>query len=120
LYAHYNFGDGIGRYIINGFQNDLFVDAGGIDTVESSGGNIGITFDVNDKDTINFVYGFFENDDPNKSNGIDELTSFHAGYWNNRGAGLSLGYEVIVGEAEYADGSDGDNTRFQFAVQKSF
>jgi len=121
LYAHYNFGDGIGRYIINGFQNDLFVDANGnIDTVESSGGNIGITFDVADQDTINLVYGFFENDSPDESNGIDELTSVHAGYWNNRGAGLKLGYEVIYGEAKYADGSEGDNTRFQFAVQKSF
>jgi len=121
LYAHYNFGDGIGRYIINGFQNDLFVDANGnVDTVESSGGNIGVTFDVGDMDKINFVYGFFENEDPAESNGIDELTSFHASYWNHRQAGLSLGYEVIFGEAEYSDGSEGDNTRLQFAVQKSF
>ncbi len=121
LYAHYNFGDGIGRYIINGFGNDVFVDAGGnVDTVESSGGNVGITFDVGDKDKINITYGFFENDDPDQSNGIDELTSIHVAYWNNRANGVSLGYEIISGEAEYADGSDGENTRFHFAAQKSF
>ena len=92
IYAHYNFGDGIGRYIINGFQNDLYVDANGnVDTVESSGGNIGVTFDVADQDKINLVYGFFENDSPDESNGIDNLTSLHLAYWNNRAGGLAFG-----------------------------
>jgi hypothetical protein len=121
LYAHYNFGDGIGRYIINGANNDLFVEADGdVDTVKSSGGNLGVTFDVFDQDQINVVYGIFENEDPDKSNGIDRLTSLHAGYWNHRGKGLSFGYEIIYGEAKYADGGKGDNTRYQFAAVKSF
>jgi len=121
LYAHLNGGDGIGRYIINGFGNDIFVDANGnVDTVESFGGNIGVTFDVGGDDNINITYGFFENDDPDESNGIDELTSLHVGYINNIGGGMSVGAEVIVGDAEYADGSDGDNTRLQFMARKSF
>lgn len=121
LYAHYNAGDGIGRYIINGFQNDLFVDgAGNVETVESSGGNVGVTFDVGDNDKINITYGFFENDIPTRSNGIDELTSIHVGYINNMKGGLSIGAEVINGEADYADGSTGENTRFQFMAKKSF
>lgn len=122
LYAHLNFGDGLGRFDINGFGNGLFVDAAGnVDTVESMGLNFGVTFDVGDNDKLNFTYGLFENDDPDESNGIDELTSFHAGYINNIGAsGLALGVEVIVGEIENADGSDGDATRLQFMAQKSF
>lgn len=121
LYAHFNAGDGIGRYIINGFQNDLFVDASGnVDTVESMGGNIGVTLDIGNDDNINITYGFFENDDPAKSNGIDELTSLHLGYTNNIDGGLSFGAEVINGDAQYADGSEGDATRLHFMVQKSF
>jgi hypothetical protein len=89
LYAHLNGGDGIGRYIINGFANDVFIDANGnLDTVESLGGNVGVTFDVGDDDNINIVYGFFENDEPDESNGIDELTSLHVAYINNIGGGL--------------------------------
>jgi hypothetical protein len=31
-----------------------------------------------------------------------------------------MGVEVIDGEADYADGSSGDNTRVQFMAKKSF
>lgn len=121
LFAHFNAGDGIGRYIINGFQNDLFVDASGnVSTVESLGGNIGASFDVGDDDKVNIAYGFFENDEPAQSNGISELTSLHINYMNNLGGGLTLGAELIAGDAEYSDGSEGDATRFQFMAKKSF
>ena len=122
LYAHLNGGDGIGRYIINGFANDVFVDgSGNVETVESIGGNFGVTFDTSDDgDYVNITYGFFENDDPDASNGIDELTSLHVGYVNAMQGGLSMGVEVITGDITNADGSEGDNTRLQFMAQKSF
>ena len=31
-----------------------------------------------------------------------------------------LGYEIINGEADYSDGSSGENTRFNFMAKKSF
>jgi len=121
VYAHVNGGDGIGRYIINGANNDVFIKANGtMDTVKSIGGNVGVTFDVADSDKINLTYGYFQNDNGSEGNGIQQLRSVHAGYIHDIGGGLSTGAELIYGKADYNGGTQGDNTRLQLMAKKSF
>ena len=119
-YAWFNYGDGIGRYIIHGFDNDAFLTAAGqLETVESWGAGAGFDYHIDDSQWVNLIYGRFENDDPARSNGIDTIQSIHANYFWDPAAGLTLGVGMIWGECE-CYGGKGDNTRIQFMAQRSF
>ncbi len=114
-------GDGIGRYIINGFANDIFVnDDGSVETVESAAANVNFNIAWSDTAQSNLAFGHFENDEPARSNGIDTLDSIHLNYLWNPWPAVTFGVEWIHGEIENADGSDGDNDRLHFMAQRSF
>lgn len=118
--ASVTFGDGIGSYIINGFANDVYVAAdGSVDSVESMSASANLKFDTSSTSSILLAYGFFENDDPTQSNGIDTLQTIHLGYQWKPVPDLNFGIEIINGDLETVDG-EGDATRLQFGVQKSF
>ncbi len=114
-------GDGIGRYIINGFGNDIFVNEdGSVETVESAAANINFNVAWSDTSQSNLAFGHFENDEPTRSNGIDTLDSIHLNYLWNPWPAVTFGVEWIHGEIENADGSEGDNDRLHFMAQRSF
>lgn len=113
-------GDGIGRYLIAGGGNDLFVDATGrVDTVESLGASLAYTRRWSNNLNSTLAYGYFENDDPVQSNGIDNLTSVHLNTFWSPIPEVTFGAEYIYGDAEYADGA-GDASRVQFSAQRNF
>jgi len=115
------FGDGIGRYIINGFANDVFVtDEGELLTVESMAGSANIKYDWTSSSSSLLAFGFFENDDPAQSSGIDNLQTIHLNYLWTPFPSSSFGVEIIQGFLENADGSEGDATRFAFGAQLNF
>ncbi len=114
------FGDGIGRYIIAGGGNDLFVDATGrVETVQSLGASLAYTRKWSTDISSTLAYGYFENDDPARSNGIDNLTSVHLNTFWTPIPQATFGAEYIYGDAEYADGA-GDASRVQFSAQRNF
>jgi len=114
-------GDGIGRYIINGFGNDVYVsDTGNVDTVTSmsASGNIKVNWSENSSTLL--AVGLFMNDEPDESNGIDNLGTVHLNYLWSPYPNSSFGVEVIQGFIENADGSDGSATRLAFGAQLNF
>ena len=114
-------GDGIGRYIINGFGNDVFVtDTGELETVESLSGTVSLKYDWTPKTNSLLALGGFSNDTPEESNGIDNLQTIHLNYIWTPFERASFGVEIIQGFIEFADGSDGDATRYQFGAQYNF
>ena len=121
LSASVTFGDGIGRYLINGAGNDVFVNAdGSVDTVESLGSSINLKYDWNGSSSSLISFGHFENDDPDSSNGIDNLQTVHLNYIFSPYPRSTFGVELIQGFLESADGTDGDATRLAFGAQLNF
>ena len=112
---------GIGRYIINGFGNDIFVNAdGSVDTVESLGATANLKYDWTGSSSSLISVGHFSNDDPDRSNGIDNLQTIHLNYMFSPYPRSSFGVELIQGFLENADGTDGDATRLAFGAQLNF
>lgn len=121
LSASTTFGDGIGSYIINGFGNDLWVNAdGSIETVESMSVNAAIKVDWTDSTSSTLALGHFENDIPSRSNGINTLDTMHLNFMWNPWPSTTMGVELMRGELDNADGTSGEANRLQFMVQRSF
>lgn len=115
------FGDGIGRYIINGAANEVFVtDEGDLVTVEAMAFSANVKYDWTPSSSSLIAFGHFENDDPTQSNGIDNLQTIHINYLWTPYPSSSFGVELIQGFLENADGSEGDATRFAFGAQLNF
>lgn len=120
LSASVTFGDGIGRYIINGGGNGLFVDdSGNVETVESMGASLEFTRKWTNEINSTLAYGYFENDEPSRSNGVDNLTSVHLNTLWTPIPEATFGIEYAYGDAEYTDGN-GDASRLQFSAQRNF
>ena len=123
LTAGLAFGEGIGRYILadGSFDNDVYVSAdGSLEAIQSYGLTVGASYNVSDTSSINFNYGRFENDDPDRSSGVDTSQSYHLNYMWSPWPSTTFGIEAIYGDRELADGSDGDATRLQFGIQRNF
>lgn len=121
--AGFTYGDGVGSYILsNGsFNNDVFVGLdGSLETIESWSFTTGLTIRTSDASSINISTGYFENDEPAMSSGVEDGFSIHANYMWSPWPGTNFGIEVIHGDQTLADGSDGDATRLQFGAQRSF
>lgn len=114
-------GDGIGRYIINGAGNDIFVsDTGELDTVTSFATSGNIQYNWTENSSTLLAFGFFMNDEPDESNGIDNLSTIHLNYIWSPYPNSSFGVELIQGFLENAAGDDGSATRLAFGAQLNF
>lgn len=118
--ASFTTGEGIGRYIINGVNNDIFVDANGdVEAVESTSATISYLQRWSDTATSLVALGFFDNDEVS-GNSNDSLRSLHINYMWNPTPKLNYGAELIFGNNDQTDGSSGDAVRLQFAAQLNF
>jgi len=114
-------GEGIGRYLINGANNGLYIDADGSgEAIEASALNLSAKINWSDSTSSLIAFGHFENDNPARSNGIDSVDTLHLNYKWAPFPSTSMGVELILGEVDNADGSSGDATRLQFGVQRNF
>ena len=130
--ASVTFGDGIGRYIIGGAANDVFVnDDGSIDTVESFALAASYKRDWTANTSSLIAVGYFENDDPDASNGTEDIFSLHVNYKWAPFDGTTLGGELVYGDrtalGEDPDNPggpqilrDGDAVRVLFSAQQNF
>jgi hypothetical protein len=119
--ASTTFGEGVGDYIINGFANGLYInDDGSGEAIESLSYNLAAKYNWSDSASSLLAFGHFENDNPARSNGIDTLDTVHVNYMWAPWPSTTFGVEAIFGDLELADGSSGDATRYQFAVQRNF
>lgn len=117
----FTFGDGVGRYIINGFGQDAFVeDDGDLDTIRAWGVTAQITHDVTETVTAGIAYGRYQAEDTFADGDLDNTNSIHGSLFWKPIDRVTFGQEVIWGNREDADGDRDSNVRLQFAVQVNF
>ncbi len=121
LRASLTYGDGVGRYILNGFSQDAFVDTqGDVEPIESYGTTVQIGHNITEDVQALLAYGRFESLDTFAPGDLDNTNSVHATVFWSPIDYLTFGSEVIWGNRENADGSSDDNIRLQQSVQVSF
>ena len=125
LRAMATFGDGVGRYVGLGFVLDGYIDSttGQIETAESLAWFVAYRAMWNDKWRSNFMYGTNSvdyNDNLQAAAFNDTASSFHANLIHSVAPKLDIGAEVMFGEREIVNGTDGDFTRFMLSAKYAF
>lgn len=117
----FTYGDGVGRYLINGFGQDAFVDADGdVHSIEAFGGAIQVRQQLTDDFAVAFAYGRSEFNDHQVGSDLDHVDTVHVSAFWSPVQRLTFGAEAIWGDREDADGSDDDAVRLQTSVQVNF
>lgn len=122
LFVNGTFGEGIGRYMINGGANGLFVDevAGTVTAPKMWAVVPGIDIGWNDKWRSVLVWGHNEFDDTFEPGDLETIDTVHANLWWTPVENARFGLEYMYGAVEFNDNTDGDANRIQFAAQYSF
>lgn len=119
--ASFTGGSGIGRYIINGAGNGLFVtDDGDLETVDAVAFNVSYDHRWSENANSLLAFGTFNNDDDFAANGIDNVQTVHANFRWSPTEVTTYGIEAIYGSNETTDGESGDAIRLQFGAQLNF
>lgn len=114
-------GSGIGRYIINGVGNDLFVGADGdVEAVDALGASLSYNHRWSGNSSSLVALGLFNNDDDNAANEIDSITTLHVNYMISPTDITTYGIEAIFGDNETTDGNSESAARLQFGAQLNF
>lgn len=121
LIGSFTYGDGVGRYIIDGFGKDGFIDTTGrLNTIEALGATAQVTHEFSDKVSVGLAYGYYSVEDTFTPTDTDELQTVHATLFWKPVKRMTVGAEVSYGERELANGRSADATRLQTSVQFSF
>jgi len=121
IVGSFTYGDGIGRYIIDGAGQDGFIDASGeLNTIEAYGATAQVTHDFTDKLKGGLSYGYYSAEDTFAPTDSEEHQTAHATIFYTPVDRLTLGAEVSWVERELASGASEDATRLQTSVQFSF
>ena len=118
-------GDGVGRYIGLGFVLDGYIDdtTGQIETADALAWFVSYRHLWDSKWRSNIMYGATSvdyTDDLQAGAFNDNASSFHANLIYNVLPKLDVGAELIWGEREVVNGTDGDFTRFQVSAKYAF
>ena len=124
LRAMLTYGDGVGRYIGLGFVPDGYIDVNGdIATAEALAYFVAYRWQWNDKWRSNVMYGNTSIDYDNDVAAAalnDTGSSIHFNVIHNVLPKLDIGGEIIFGERELVNGTDGDFTRFMLSAKYAF
>ncbi|HSN50957.1 MAG TPA: DcaP family trimeric outer membrane transporter [Woeseiaceae bacterium] len=122
--AMVTYGDGVGRYIGLGFVPDGYVDVNNsIATAEALAYFAAVRVPLGKNWRTNLMYGnttIDYDDDVAAATLNDTGWSFHANLIYNILPKLDVGAEIIYGERELVNGTDGDFTRFMFSAKYAF
>ena len=117
----FTYGDGVGRYLINGFGQDAFVDAAGnLETIEAYGITAQVTQQITPTIKAGLAYGRYEVLDTFGPDDLEALNTIHGTLFWNPTERVTVGGEVIWGQREDDSGADDDALRFQTSVQVNF
>ena len=121
LYGSLTYGDGIGRYLINGFAQDAFVDAAGnLQTIEAVGATLGVSQAISPKLTAGLALGYYEVNDTFAATDTDNISTAHLSLFYKPTERMTVGAELIYGRREIVSGASDDATRLQTSVQFNF
>ena len=119
--GQFTYGDGVGRYIINGFGQDAFVDANGdVETIEAFGLTAQVQQQLTDTVSVAVAYGRAEFNDHHAATDLDTVQTIHGSLFWSPLERLTFGAEVMWGEREDANGDDDSAVRLQTSVQVKF
>ncbi len=115
------YGDGIGRYIIDGIGQDAFIDATGrLNTIEAYGAATQVTHKFSDKVSAGLAYGYYELEDTFTPTDNKQLQTVHASLFWTPVKRMTVGAEISWVDRELANGASVDATRLQTSVQFNF
>jgi hypothetical protein len=124
LRAMVTFGDGVGRYVGLGFVPDGYIDANdNIATAEALAYFVAYRWNWNDQWRSNIMYGSTSIDydsDVDAANLNDSGSSVHFNVIYNILPKLDIGGEIMFGDRELVNGTDGDFTRFMLSAKYAF
>jgi hypothetical protein len=121
LYGSLTYGDGIGRYLINGFAQDAFVDAAGnLQTIEAIGATFGVSQAFSPKLTGGLALGYYEVNDTFAPTDTDNISTAHLSLFYKPTERMTVGAELVYGRREIVNGSSDDASRLQTSVQFNF
>ncbi len=121
IFGSLSYGDGIGRYLINGFAQDAFIDAAGqIQTIEASGATFGVSQAISPKLTAGLALGYYEVNDTFAATDTDNISTAHLSLFYKPTERMTVGAELIYGRREIVNGDSDDATRLQTSVQFNF
>lgn len=122
IMANFTYGDGVGRYLINGFNQDAFLNANGnLDSIEAWGVAAAYTRHWTDNLRSNFVYGHYEIDDTFNPGATESLDTVHVNLMWTPTDRVQYGLEYIYGARDFQNSSfDNDANRVQFSAQFTF
>ncbi len=123
--AHLGFGTGIGRYIesFGGTGSDaVLTPAGSLEALDAWAWVLGYTHHWNPilSSTASIGAAEIDNDPSQGAAAIKSARSAHVNLVLNASQRILIGGELMWGERENFDGTDGDATRLQVSVQYSF
>jgi hypothetical protein len=115
------YGDGVGRYIIDGVGQDAFVSATGqLQTITATGATVQVTHAFTPTVTGALAAGYYNVDQTFAPTDTDTLTTVHASVFWQPTKKIRIGGELIYGEREFANGATEDASRIQTSVQFNF
>lgn len=133
LKAGITHGDGVGGYISNSPVPAAYLDpvTGKVETVEATGGSIGMEVNLSSKSQVNFGYGFAEGDiddaveaglflGPAARGAFEKATDIHANYLYTPIKNVTYGLELSRQSIELHDGRDGDAVRVMGSIIYTF
>jgi hypothetical protein len=123
--GHLGFGSGVGRYIesFGGTGSDaVLTTAGSLEALDAWAWVLGYTHHWNRilSSTASFGIAEIDSDPAQAATAIKSAQSLHVNLVFNAGQRVLIGGELMWGERENNDGSDGDATRLQISVQYNF
>ena len=121
IQASLTYGEGVGRYILNGAGQDAFIDAAGnVNPITSMGATLGLSQELSPRLTGGLALGYYSVDDMFDPTDTEELKTVHASLFWKPADRITVGAEAIWGERTLFDGSSDDASRLQTSFQVSF
>jgi len=121
LLGSFIYGEGVGRYIINGVGQDAFVEADGdVEPIESWGVTAQISQAFTPELTGAVAFGRYQVEETFAPDDLDHVNTVHTSLFYSPLDRVTFGGEVIWGNREDADGASDDNVRLQGAIQVDF
>jgi hypothetical protein len=117
----FTYGDGLGRYLTNGFGQDAFVDAAGnVNPIRAFGVVASIRQEITKEVAAQLTYGRAQFEESRRPTDLDNVNTVHASLFWTPIPRLTFGGELIWGNREDASGRRDDAWRFQLAAQVNF
>ncbi len=125
LWATFNVGAGGLAAHMLGVPAAATLVSGELETVDSMGGFVGLTHNLNKKLSAGAYYGWVQNDFDDDASSLvaalsESLQSVHLNLWWSPVPKARVGFEYMHGWRETYEGKEGDAARLQLGVQYSF